>query len=232
MLPSQSFAVICLLSVVAIARSQFTDEHLRKLQGLECVQPSVTLHVFSGTQNPVWNINAKQLVNIQTTASDLWRPTNDVTLFSKTTKRIMGYQGFTISCSENESVFIHGLSPLERILLAAGRRYLSPSVMLHVKDHLGEIMPSTVCVESSNADCNHTPIKGPDTVPQYDPSSDDQGCFVKKQSDNNCYAYGKRIPFELCQTHPKDGIICYFRLTGTDIVTNSFPQPGERERQR
>lgn len=99
-------------------------------------------------------------------------------------------------------MFVHGLSPLERTLLVAGRRYLSPSVILHVKDHLGEIMAATTCVESPNADCNHAPIKGPDTVPQYDPSSDDQGCFVRKQSDNNCYAYG------------------------TDIVTNSFPQPG------
>ena len=201
MLSSYSFAVIWLLSAVAIARGQFTDEHLRQLQGLKCDQPSVTLHVFSGTQNPVWNIDAKQLVSIQTVANDLWRPTNNVSLFSKATKRIMGYQGFTISCSEDESVFVHGLSPLERILLVAGRRFLSPSVTLHVKDHLGEIMAATPCVESPNADCNHAPIKGPDTVPQYDPSSDDQGCFVKKQSDNNCYAYGKTISFALVHIH-------------------------------
>jgi len=51
-------------------------------------------------------------------------------------------------------------------------------------------------------DCEAVPIRGADIVPKYDPDTDNDGCYVKKQWDNNCYNYG------------------------TDIVTNTFAQPG------
>jgi len=53
-----------------------------------------------------------------------------------------------------------------------------------------------------DVDCNATPIRGPDTVPDFDLANDVGGCFLEKQSQNNCYNYG------------------------TDILTNTFAQPG------
>uniref|UniRef100_A0A0G4GJH7 Uncharacterized protein n=1 Tax=Chromera velia CCMP2878 TaxID=1169474 RepID=A0A0G4GJH7_9ALVE len=51
--------------------------------------------------------------------------------------------------------------------------------------------------------CDETPIRGPDSIPDFDPATDDNGCFKKRCGYNNCYNYGN------------------------DIVTNTFAQPGE-----
>jgi hypothetical protein len=181
-----------LVSLLSITSGQFNKDHLKQLQALECAEPSITLHVFSGTPNPVWKINLKQLIKIKNVAYETLSNNNNVTLLSKPTTRVMGYQGFTISCSSDQYVFVHGSSPLEHLLLIAGRRYLSTSVVRHVNDHIGEIMSEITHIKPNNADCSHVPIKGPDTVPEYDPKSDDKGCFITKQTENNCYAYGNR----------------------------------------
>jgi len=169
---------------------------------LECDEPSVTLHVFSGTPNPVWTVNMNQLARIKWIANKTLNDIDNVASLAKPTTRIMGYQGFTISCSVDNQVFVNGLPPLEHLLLAGGQKHLLPTVIHHVREHVGEIMSQTTDTDPINANCNDVPIKGPDTVPQYNPDTDDDGCFVKKQTENNCYAYG------------------------TDIVTNTFPQPG------
>jgi len=57
-------------------------------------------------------------------------------------------------------------------------------------------------------DCDVTPIKGDDIVPKFDPENDNGGCYITKQYDNNCYNYG------------------------TDIVTNTFAQPGRGTGQK
>ncbi|CAF3130608.1 unnamed protein product [Rotaria socialis] len=191
-----------LFYLLSITNCQFNKDDLTKLKAFECDEPFVTLHVFSGASNPTWQINIKQLIKIKKIAYRSLYQNNSDTLYSKPTKRIMGYHGFTVSCSFNKLVFVHGLSPVEHLLLLSGRRYLSESVIGHVKEHIGEIMSEITPMKSNHADCDQVPIVGPDTVPVYDPKSDDQGCFIKKQSENNCYAYG------------------------TDIVTNTFPQPG------
>ena len=180
--------VLCLLSLI---NGQFREKQLVKLQGLECDEPSVTLHVFSGTSDPVWKINRKQFNRIKTTAHEILSQTEDFSLLSKPTTRVMGYQGFTISCSSNQYVFVNGLSSLERLILLSGRHSLPESVVRHVKDHVGELMSDLTNIESVNAECNQVPIRGPDTVPKYDPKTDDNGCFVDRQTENNCYAYGK-----------------------------------------
>jgi hypothetical protein len=56
---------------------------------------------------------------------------------------------------------------------------------------------------SAEASCNG-PIRGPDSAKSihYDPRRDLGGCFITKQSSNNCYNYA------------------------TDILTNRFAQPG------
>ncbi|UJR34143.1 hypothetical protein I4U23_021550 [Adineta vaga] len=194
------FYFVCFLSLLFVSYGQFNQDHLTKLQALNCIEPTITLHIFSGTPNPTWKIDIKQLLHIKKTAYDTLVSSNNT--FSKSTTRIMGYQGFTISCSADQYVFVHGLSPLEHLLLIGGRRHLSASITHHVKNHLGEIMSDITDIVPENAECSHVPIKGPDTVPAYDPKTDDNGCFVTKQTENNCYAYG------------------------TDIVTNTFPQPG------
>jgi hypothetical protein len=186
------FFGIC-LSLLSITNGQFNKDHLTKLEALECDEPSITLHVFSGTSNPVWKINTKQLATIKKFAYETLYHSDNLALLSKPTTRIMGYQGFTISCSSDEYVFINGLSPLEHLILIGGRRYLSSSVMRHVKDHVGEIMSDITDIKPSKAECNKVPIRGPDTVPVYDPKSDDDGCFIARQTENNCYAYGNKI---------------------------------------
>jgi len=178
--------------LLSIISGQFNKDHLTKLQALECDEPSITLHVFSGTTNPVWKINIKQLNGIKKVAYDTLYRSNNLTVLSKPTTRIMGYQGFTISCSSDKYVFIHGLAPLEHLILLGGRRYLPASVVRHVKDHVGEMMAGISDIAPNNADCNQVPIKGPDTVPVYDPKTDDEGCFIEKQTLNNCYAYGNK----------------------------------------
>jgi len=185
------FFAVC-LSLLSITSGQFNKDHLTKLQALKCDEPSITLHVFSGTSNPVWKINTKQLTAIKKFAYETLYHSDNLTLLSKPTTRIMGYQGFTISCSSDEYVFINGLSPLEHLILLGGRRYLSSSVIRHVKDHVGEIMSDITDINPNNAECGKVPIKGPDTVPVYDPKKDDDGCFITRQSENNCYAYGNK----------------------------------------
>jgi hypothetical protein len=197
--------LVCLLSNT---NCQFNEDHFKKLQALDCDEPSITLHVFSGTPNPVWKINTTQLDKIKKFADQILHHSNDLSLFSKSTTRVMGYQGFTISCSSDKYVFVNGLSPLEHLLLLGGRHYLPTTVVSHVKDHVGEIMSGITDITPVNAGCNTVPIKGPDSVPKYDPKTDDDGCFITKQTENNCYAYG------------------------TDIITNTFPQPGRGSGQK
>jgi len=195
------FSISFCLCLLTIIHGQFNKDDFEKLQSLECYQPSVILHVFSGTENPTWNIDLKQLNHIKKIANTSFYQTDRSSL-SKPTNRVMGYHGFTIRCSADDYVFIHGLSPVEFVLLLDGRSTLSKPIIEHVEEHIGEVMSGLTDRKSDNADCDSVPIRGPDTVPSYDPETDDNGCFITKQSENNCYAYG------------------------TDIVTNSFPQPG------
>ena len=48
---------------------------------------------------------------------------------------------------------------------------------------------------SLGINCNNVPIKGPDSVPHYNPLTDNGGCFLTKQLKNNCYAYGNFIKY-------------------------------------
>ncbi len=53
-----------------------------------------------------------------------------------------------------------------------------------------------------NITCNNTPMNGGDLGTDYNPLTDNDGCFIKKKFENNCYNYA------------------------TNIVTNTFAQPG------
>ena len=184
-------SLLCWASLWTTGYAQFTKEHLSTLDVLTCDEPSITLHVFSGTSDPSWTISKQALNQFKSLTREVLLRAENTTVFHRSTTRVMGYHGFTIRCSADASVFMHGLYPAERQLLASGRKHLAPSVLQHVKEHLGEVMAGLTESQENNADCNKVPITGPDTVPQYAPNTDDGGCFVKKQSENNCYAYGK-----------------------------------------
>ena len=108
----------------------------------------------------------------------------------KITKRILGYQGFSISCLDDKEIFINGLFQLENLLLNSGLKYLSLDIINHIKEHLGESYPINISKRLISINCDHVPIKGPDNVPVYNPKTDNGGCFITRQSKNNCYAYG------------------------------------------
>ena len=112
---------------------------------------------------------------------------------------------------------------VDALLLDATRPFLSVDVTSHIADEArgllerddsrcaaasNETDAATVLVsemvEDEQQKCNDVPIVGPDdpTKVHYDKAHDGDGCFVTDQSKNNCYDYG------------------------TDIVSNTFAQPG------
>lgn len=169
---------------------QTSREDLTELLTFDCQQPTVTLHVFSAKSNPVWTINTTRVGKIKTVVRKILQA-NDRRLSSANgTTRIMGYHGFTISCSADKQLFIHGIASLENQLLDSARSHLSPTIIRHVSAHLGRSVLLTPHVTLTRVNCDHVPIKGSDKVPIYNPLTGNGGCFVKKQSRNNCYAYG------------------------------------------
>jgi len=137
----------------------------------------------------------------------------------------LGYRGFDMNLDGLEfAVYNHAL--LELTLLAAGMRQgaISPSVAAHVTEEIERVTQLRVSgaidklikefprqptpAPGTRDQCSDTPIRGPDNATVYDPRTDCRGCFITRQTDNNCYAYG------------------------TDIVTNTFPQPGRGTGQK
>lgn len=157
----------------------------------------VTMLIFSGTENPSWTISSEQEKELKFILENEPR--------SVVSKRVMGYQGFIIS-----NRHIYGYPKAESFLVkTASSNAFVPEVMSHIQEVMGEYRgaPRNQLESASrefliNFDCNRTPVRGPDTAPKYDPSSDCGGCFVTKQVYNNCYNYGN------------------------DVLTNTFAQPG------
>jgi hypothetical protein len=170
-----------------------TKEDLNKLIQLDCLNPSVTLHVFSAKPNPIWKINLKQINNIKSLVKESLKVSSSF----QSTSRIMGYQGFTISCSKDNQIFIHGINSIEKSLLDSGQSYLSSTIIEHVKLHLGQSMSLNNSLSLTRINCDNVPIKGSDNVPTYNPQRGNGGCFIKKQSKNNCYAYGNTKHFRI-----------------------------------
>lgn len=197
---SGSIVLLTLSLVLAKINGQFTVEQWPKLNSLNCEEARVTVHVFSGTENPTWIINQSELKKVQKLTDFILQNRINRTVLSKTTTRVMGYHGFSIDCLNEQSVFVNGLMPVETFLLQTGVNHLSTPVYKHIKQHIGEIMSGIHSTQTNGVDCNKVPIRGPDSVPTYDPNSDDGGCFVKRQTENNCYAYGNltRFSFQLC----------------------------------
>jgi hypothetical protein len=191
------WSLILHLSFILIVDGQLMKPYLNDLLTLECNQPLVTLYIFSSQTNPTWKINITQIVNIKKIANKMVKNFDNETMPMKSSTRIMGYQGFSISCSDKNEIFIHGNIPIENELLESGRTYLSSTIVDHVREYIGQtseyIEQSMSIINDRNLvhiNCNSVPIKGPDSVPVYNPQTDNGGCFITKQSTNNCYAYG------------------------------------------
>jgi uncharacterized protein YlzI (FlbEa/FlbD family) len=177
----------------------------------------VTLRVFSGTEDPSWFIEGDQLLRLNTLLG--------ANKFEEVpSKRVMGYKGFHLSNENSNHVHrIRGAPSAELFLLASGQNLISQEVQDHVLEQIStsyKLKQSTSENKKFNlfktktrqlrspVDCDATPIRGDDIVPKYDPESDNGGCFIEKQYANNCYDYG------------------------TDIVTNTFAQPGRGTGQK
>lgn len=180
-----------LLSFSLIVNGQAVNEDIEDFLALSCNQPVVTLHVYSAGENPTWKLNITQIMNVKTVVSRMMKGYDNQTLSNKSSTRVMGYQGFSVSCSVDKEIFIQGLAQIEKQLLDSGRLYLPTSVFQHVSEHLGQAMPVINYRKLNGFHCDRVPIKGPDSVPAYNPQTDNGGCFITRQTRNNCYAYGK-----------------------------------------
>jgi hypothetical protein len=171
----------------------------------------VVLHVFSSTADPSCTLSPAQVETLRSTmpvieCSDALKYPN------------VGYQGFTINGNR-----VKGCPHFERELFSACTVGLKPQVAAYVTSQLHAISAASANKPSSSFSIDAfllplapalppsapvAPIRGPDTVPVYDPSSDLKGHFVSHQTENNCYNYAN------------------------DVATDTFAQPGRGSGQK
>lgn len=183
--------LVLLSSFSLMANGELAKETLNELLALDCNQPLVTLHIFSTQSNPTWRINIPQMVKIKKIVNDVIKEHHKRIVLVDTTTRIMGYDGFSLSCPTNNDIFINGIVPLEMELLNSGRIHLPLMIVQHVSEHIGQSIAKNSSRILNSINCDSVPIKGSDKAPVYNPQTDNGGCFITKQSANNCYAYGK-----------------------------------------
>jgi hypothetical protein len=151
--------------------------------------------IFSGTPNPRFTINSLQLEFLNSRIINTYR-------LKKVTK-VMGYTG----------IYIHSLNRhiraepyAELYLLNQFEKDLPEAIHHHIKlrilneYELGKSEEIIISPEESKDTCDRV-IIGPDTVPKFDPKTDNNGCYITNSWENNCYNYG------------------------TDVLTNTFAQP-------
>lgn len=133
--------------------------------------------------------------------------------------RVLGFSGWRLTGSHET---VRGLPKFDELIFGLSEfRALPEGVRDHItqeamkiskmgcnNDHIDQPVVEEAPSSSYSyveKDCtSDAPIRGPDdpTRVHYDPSHDDDGCFVTEQYKNNCYNYGN------------------------DVATNSFAQPG------
>jgi hypothetical protein len=201
------------LSVFLINPTQAIYQH-RNTDSIYLVE----LLVFSGTENPKWTINHIEYEKLN-------QQLQSNKIISQITTRVMGYKGFKISSMSNENIsyrIINNTPLAELFLLKTIRQNIHQDVIEHVfqvitsnivsldvNDWVSNYSENPQIIKNSpflneyflQASCDATPIKGPDSVPDFNPDKNNYGCFEEKQWENNCYNYGN------------------------DIVTNTFAQP-------
>jgi hypothetical protein len=177
----------------------FTILYLISFAYSDFQQQRAKLLIYSGSETPSIVLDNVQFAKLLQLIGD-----NNFTI-KPDNSRVMGYQGFILSPLD---IQIHGFPEAESYLLQLFKDKIPEHVYQHILEKinteyiLGPISIRPVISESENDECDNTPIKGPDNYPEYNPEKDDFSCFIKRQWNNNCYNYG------------------------TDIVTNTFAQPG------
>jgi len=161
--------------------------------------------VMSGTDNPKFALSSVERLAFCAVLESV----NGITKLP--TCRTVGFTGFQV-CGKTCSVF-RGDYSVDHILYQMMREHVELTQV--VLDHIyGEMQrlesnggdfkcPEDPPQPAPDASCD-AEVAGSDdpTTVHYDPQNDDGGCFLSRQSDNNCYDYG------------------------TDIATNTFAQPG------
>jgi len=162
----------------------------------------VTMHVFSGTPDPVWTLSGNQENKARRFIKLLNNEVNYEVPYYQ-----MGYTGFTLSLDNNAVEFkVYGLNEFENFLL---RTWPEHTHFPHVISHVRDVMARRTLIKATNSNNPVTikggcdiPVVGSDNITAYNPQTDCCGFFIKYQTANNCYDYGN------------------------DIVTNTFAQPG------
>jgi hypothetical protein len=171
----------------------------------------VTMHVFSSSPDPSWSLSPAQVEKLRSSFST-------VECSSSLRYPNVGYQGFSINGNR-----VKGCPKFERALLSSCTVSIKPNVAHYVSSQLDSILAASASTPLSPAAVDSfllpsplapapqapaLPIRGPDTVPVYDPKSDVQGYFVSHQTENNCYNYAN------------------------DVATDTFAQPGRGSGQK
>jgi len=173
----------------------------------------VTMRVFSGTRDPTWVLTRKQSLHLRTV---VLANVSHAALSYVSSTRVMGYKGMVVACPHAvRGVLIAQLPRVEEFLLQTNPKL---EVDAHMLSHVRAVMKgASESVLSTNPALGDltivqpkdggrgqcaVPVLGPDTPPVYNPDTDCQGCFETDQYQNNCYNYG------------------------SDIVTDTFAQPG------
>jgi hypothetical protein len=160
----------------------------------------IELLIFSGRVNPTVTIN-------ETEYKSLTKLIEDNKSHESQTTRVMGYKGFLIPTI---GIHLHGFNEAEKYLLTFFKDTIPNSTYHNIlelieKEYIISDVISTnlrYLEDIEDDQCEKIPIRGLDSYPEFNPESDDLGCFKAKKNYNNCYNYG------------------------TDIVTNTFAQPG------
>jgi len=119
------------------------------------------------------------------------------------TCRSLGFTGWSVN-----GVTLRGSKQADDVLLREAASLDAP-VLAHIKEEAtrlqagGDAHCKELEQQQAKSGCPGA-VVGPDDPHQvkYDPQNDDDGCFVSRQGDNNCYNYGN------------------------DIASNTFAQPG------
>ncbi|KAJ4458021.1 putative Insoluble matrix shell protein 1 [Paratrimastix pyriformis] len=164
----------------------------------------VTLNVFTGERDPSWSVknpSAELIEMLQQNAEPEYRPWPWYR---------MGYRGFEVLIDGAKTV-VYGNKALEHALFAtAPAGLLKDTIVDHAHQHIvsrpltaprRDHVLQTSVTRRVGDQCT-IPVVGPDNETAFDLAHDDCGFFVSHCSSNNCYAYG------------------------SDIVTDTFPQPG------
>jgi len=187
---------------------------LKILFGLKLVanEKTVELVVYSGRENPSFTLSGQKLEEFN-------QIINKNNLEKKVVKRELGYRGLIIYDNEgNLENIIQGVPEAEDFILDEFENEIPRTVCNHIKEKIVETKKnqspwagyqSDILKNATDEDyasgvvCNYPPIRGPQTRPEYNPKIDGCGCFESMATKNNCYNYA------------------------TDIVTNTFAQPGK-----